>query len=149
MNTENNKLLAEFMGFKLQQDPNERWFGQYFTTPNNVWVNRIELLHFDTDWNWLMEVVEKIESLGSSEVMDRKIYSRFEIYGNHIQLDWRRNNQDLLRLEVCQKQMLTHKGYSYQEYKRIDIEKNTTRMKALYIACVEFVQWYNKQKKII
>jgi hypothetical protein len=62
--TENNKLIAEFMGFKLQQDTNERWFGQYFTTPNDSWTNRIELLHFHTDWNWLMPVVEKIEELG-------------------------------------------------------------------------------------
>lgn len=71
MNTqiiENNKLLAEFMGFKLQQNPNERWFGQYFTTPNGVWANRIELLHFDTDWNWLMAVVEKIEDIESIDV---------------------------------------------------------------------------------
>ena len=64
--TENNKLIAEFMGFKLQQDPNERWFGQYFTTPNDVWANRIELLHFDTDWNWLVEVVKKCYLLDTS-----------------------------------------------------------------------------------
>ena len=56
----NNKLIAEFMEFKLQADPKERWFGQYFTTPNEAWSNRIELLLFDTDWNWLMPVVEKI-----------------------------------------------------------------------------------------
>jgi hypothetical protein len=60
--TENNKLIAEFMGFKLQQDPTERWFGNYFAIPNDAWSNRLELLHFDTDWNWLMEVVEKIEN---------------------------------------------------------------------------------------
>jgi hypothetical protein len=138
---ESNKLLAEFLGY-TQPHPD------YPHT--TYWYKKDEapltMLSFDTDWNWLMEVVEKIESLGSSEVMDRKIYSRFEIYGNHIQLDWRRDNQDLLRLEVCQKQMLTHKGYSWKEYKKNDIEKNTTRMEALYIACVEFVKWYNKNK---
>ena len=120
---ENNKLLTDFLGgYEID-----------------------EYEDFNTDWNCIMKVVDKIENLGSSEVMDRKIYSRFEIYGNHIQLDWRRNNQDLLRLEVCQKQMLTHKGYSCKEYKRIDIEKNTTRMEALYIACIEFVKWFNLQ----
>jgi hypothetical protein len=64
-NLENNKLIAEFMGFELQTNPKERWFGQYFTTPNEAWSNRIELLLFDTDWNWLMEVVKKIEELGN------------------------------------------------------------------------------------
>ena len=65
MNTE-NKLIAEFMGFELQNNPNERWFNQWFTkeTLNKPYNSRIEILHFDTDWNWLMEVVEKVESLG-------------------------------------------------------------------------------------
>jgi hypothetical protein len=61
----NNKLIAEFMEFKIQADPKERWFGQYFTTPNEAWSNRIELLLFDTDWNWLMPVIRKIEELGN------------------------------------------------------------------------------------
>ena len=56
-----NKLIAEFMGFELQNNPNERWFNQWFTkeTLNKPYHSRIEILHFDTDWNWLMEVVEK------------------------------------------------------------------------------------------
>lgn len=62
--TENNKKIAEFLGFKLQNNPNERFYKNYFTQANGVWVNRIEILHFDSDWNWLMKVVEKIESLG-------------------------------------------------------------------------------------
>ena len=42
---ENNKLIAEFMGWKERTDPTERWF----------------LYH--TSWDWLMPVVEKIESV--------------------------------------------------------------------------------------
>jgi hypothetical protein len=137
---ENNKLLSEFLCTTQKTEGLDDCYIY------NGMAYHIEDFNFNTDWNWLMEIVEKIESLGSSEVIDKKIYSRFEIYGNHIQLDWRKDNQDLLRLEVCQKQMLTHKGYSCKEYKRIDIEKNTTRMEALYIACVEFVKWYNKNK---
>jgi hypothetical protein len=72
-NLENNKLIAEFMGFELQTNPKERWFGQYFTIPNEAWSNRIELLHFDTDWNWLMQVVEKIENLGYDVVIKYNI----------------------------------------------------------------------------
>ena len=41
MTTENNKIIAEFMGATLIKD-----------------------LKYHLDWNWLMEVVEKIESLG-------------------------------------------------------------------------------------
>jgi len=58
---EENKLIAEFMGFKLQDNPNERFYNQYFTESNGTWGNRIEIMHFDSSWDWLMLVVEKIE----------------------------------------------------------------------------------------
>ena len=95
--TENNKLIAEFMGFKLQDNPNERWFNQWFVkdTSNKPYQNRIEILHFDTDWNWLMSVVEKIESLENNlknetreefiqfqKVLSLPIYNKIEVAYN-------------------------------------------------------------------
>ena len=50
-----NKLIAEFMGMKYSD---ERSFD------NGEWTHTIKSLSkFQTDWNWLMPVVEKIESL--------------------------------------------------------------------------------------
>ncbi len=63
MNTENNKLIAEFLGF--QTNSNECWVT---TTANGIWSKKIEILHFDTDWNWLMVAVEKIEHIDSIDV---------------------------------------------------------------------------------
>jgi hypothetical protein len=55
--TDNNKLLAEFLGY-TQPHPD------YPHT--TYWYKKDEapltMLSFDTDWNWLMEVVEKIEN---------------------------------------------------------------------------------------
>lgn len=53
--TENNRLIAEFLGLQLEQDQ-ERLF------INGLGTKLINET-FNTDWNWLMEVVEKIESL--------------------------------------------------------------------------------------
>ena len=54
-----NKLIAEFLGYS-QPHPDypdtTYWYKKNFTP--------LTILSFDTDWNWLMEVVEKIESLG-------------------------------------------------------------------------------------
>ena len=86
MNTE-NKIIAEFMGLrstnKCIRDENGKYY-DYFANlkfscikeqeiqieSENGWglVEQdflfIEDLKFHSDWNWLMEVVEKIESLG-------------------------------------------------------------------------------------
>ena len=60
---EDNKLIAEFMGYhyvaetKITHD----YFmvkGRYIR-PNGI--------KFDTDWNWLMDVVDKIESIEDGE----------------------------------------------------------------------------------
>lgn len=66
MTTENNKIIAEFMGMK-PHDKNEL---------DGFWTNTIKAHDFDnvmnlkfhSDWNWLMEVVEKIESLGNFNI---------------------------------------------------------------------------------
>jgi hypothetical protein len=56
----NNKLLAEFMGF---QQTNIGWYDAEEVLLRAERDNTFDNLKFDTDWNWLMQVVEKIESL--------------------------------------------------------------------------------------
>lgn len=116
--TENNKLIAEFMGFKLQNNPNERFYENYFTQANGVWGNRIEILHFDSDWNWLMQVVEKIESLGYST--------------------------ELKFIAGLGNTMFFISGGAEVPLNRRIFK---TKIEAVYNACVTFIEWYNKQNK--
>ena len=60
MNTENNKLIAEFMGYEVEQD----LYGGIPVTGMKTITSTTDTLKFHNNWNWLMEVVEKIESLG-------------------------------------------------------------------------------------
>lgn len=54
--TENNKLIAEFMGCKsIFKDKKE----YQMVTHENMCYSTNEL-QYHTDWNWLMEVVQKI-----------------------------------------------------------------------------------------
>ncbi len=66
--TENNKLIAEFMGAKYDKDTtfpihkNDLWLPNHGVC--NFVDNNGKSLKFHSDWNWLMEVVEKIELEG-------------------------------------------------------------------------------------
>jgi len=57
---ESNKLIAEFMGVPCDKDlytPLCPYTGETLFIPSSQ-------MKYDTSWDWLMPVVEKIESLG-------------------------------------------------------------------------------------
>lgn len=112
--TESNKLIAEFLGFKEQKDPTERWFGRFFI-PAKGWYKENELA-FNHDWNWLMEVVEKIESLEHCQITIIKNWCRIE-----------------------------HAKYNSRIDSR-DYSEDFTKIEAVYNACVTFIEWYNENK---
>lgn len=97
---ESNKLIAEFMGFKKTFVRNIKGIPYHYDLPDNfqlikevettiesVWCEileeqdrcMIEDLKFHSDWNWLMEVVEKINSVGKSGGIK---YALFDALGN-------------------------------------------------------------------
>ena len=118
---EENKLIAEFMGFELQNNPNERWFNQWFTkeTLNKPYNSRIEILHFDTDWNWLMEVVLKINMVDD--------------YRYTVQI----NSMDTYIHD------LKYGGFIFQSEMKWQSDE---LINSVYEAVVEFIKWYNEQK---
>lgn len=65
--TPNNKLIAEFMGATQNKEMEYEMYGIIQTIKDEPTSKHFffenEML-FDTDWNWLMEVVGKIENLG-------------------------------------------------------------------------------------
>ena len=77
MKTENNKIIAEFMG--AYQDDKGYW-GFTNTKERHRWhTDRfLDATYYDTDWNWLMGVVGKIEEMAdwSLELLttDKKEY---------------------------------------------------------------------------
>jgi hypothetical protein len=69
MNTlENNKLIAEFLGYETYE---MNGVLNVHYSENNI--RTIQDTYYHADWNWLMEVVEKIESLGFDVVIVHNI----------------------------------------------------------------------------
>ena len=63
----NNKLIAEFLGY-IDNGCSEEGF---LIDPKTNYDICIDSLQFHSDWNWLMEVVEKIESLKFSVLIGK------------------------------------------------------------------------------
>ena len=64
MKNTDNKLIAEFMGYKVVYKPkvvNGENFFEYIDE-NGKYTYCHSLLKYNDQWDWLMEVVEKIES---------------------------------------------------------------------------------------
>jgi hypothetical protein len=148
MTTENNKLIAEFIGYNkttMNNGKKELWtIGS--TSDDKNYFEFVDGLKFHTDWNWLMEVVEKIESLGSSKIMNTILYSRFEVKHNRVLLYWNKDNNYQIKIETLQDWQKGYKSTSYKDYRRVDINKDTTKLEAIYLVCVEFIKWYNENK---
>lgn len=118
---EGNKLFAEFL--------NDEKFGLIGKTDfhdGNNYVDTFNLpsgtpykfneLKFHKDWNWLMQVVEKIES-----IKDKKTDIKFDV---------------VINVKVC------CVGGVFEYIYQATAE---TKIEATWIACLEFVKWYNKQ----
>jgi hypothetical protein len=118
--TENNKLIAEFMGLKIITD------GISFFDTNYKALKR-----YDTDWNWLMEVVEKISRIPNRNENGLYAYEvcveLSPITGITIEDMYRRNFGG-------------EEGYEKQVFYKDDFLTNT------YKAVVEFIKWFNQNK---
>lgn len=130
---QNNILLAEFLEIPR--------YGKYFnvdkfedfpeiTEIKNGVVQSIGVmipvygLKFHSDWNWLMQVVEKIEAL--------------EFKGLTFTVDILRRDTQV-------------NYYGYVEINNVPFDlgsallhsEGTTKIEATYNACIEFINWYN------
>ena len=87
--TENNKIIVEFMKWDILNDMT------YSKATKGKWVE-LDKLKFHSNWNWLMEVVEKIESIGFT-FETKKNWARITRKGENIILRW---EEDKTKIEA-------------------------------------------------
>lgn len=81
MNTENNKIIADFLGLKTIS---ERDFLDYNYDTNDLGILHIlESKKYDTDWNQLMEVVEKIDGIKKGMFIEGNLPNQEDWEGNN------------------------------------------------------------------
>jgi hypothetical protein len=110
---ESNKLIAEFM------QPSFNGFGTY---DFNGQLLTKEYLKFDTDWNWLMSVVDKIESIVWEEINDTSFNVTIGATYYCVIQD---NNGGMLEI----------------------IEQGKSKLESVYNAVIKFITWHNETKQ--
>ena len=123
MKTENNKIIAEFLGATANKGGEYEMYGIIQSIDDGEKEKHYffgsEML-FDTDWNWLMEVVEKIETL--TDINSNGCFMVLESIGFNAK-------------------------FIFDDGTRIlKDSKGETKIEAVYNACLEFINWYNQQK---
>ena len=103
---ENNRLVAEFMGYTLNE--NDEYPIEYITVQGHWDTCSIQDLNYHKSWDWLMKVVEKI-------------YQTDLYYDKYI--DFNSSMFTTGKIEL------------------------STNIKEVYNQCVEFINFYNKQKE--
>ena len=138
---ENNKIIAEFMEIafnvnEFQVDFNSSLYSKLLVSNMRYWderdenfeINPYSFLYFDTDWNWLMEVVEKIESIKDS------YHGRFGVYISS-------NSCTIQSTNFRPDKPIPNPPHYY------DNVVLNTKIESTYYSVLNFINFYNKQKE--
>lgn len=122
--TQNNKLIAEFMGLSKQHLDSDNKYPVYENPYTGEYQESIEL-SYEESWDWLMSVVEKIERL-SFNVEIKSI-------NQHV------NSKDQIN-QFCN---ISHKYKDSLHFSRLNVSK----IQSVYQTVIEFIEWHNENKK--
>ena len=136
---EGTKLIAKFMGYtKDLYDHGKN--GKRIIWRNNLHskghYKLITEFKYHCDWDELMEVVDKIESLKGDNAF--KDNPKVKLQGDHVEIFW---------WALYRGDLIFWKNYSGIDGKTYPHKnQEESRILALFRAIVEFLKWYNKNK---
>lgn len=125
--TENNKIIAEFMGgIMITNHPDCKQISflrnNNAISPTKKGYYTLSMLKYDTSWNWLIEVLSKIENIRHSKDVNSM---RFDFY-------LKQHSAWINDYETEGKKFIYCGGYH-------------SKLLACYDAVIYFIKWYNKQ----
>jgi hypothetical protein len=119
-----NKLIAEFIGLYVETDDIGRYKYYTKTIVDKRMVINYHYPQYDSSWDWLMPVLEKIFRLKIGDGIKYVEYSYARTFG----MLSREDGQIMVRLDGSQ------------------LQKADTLIEATYLAVINFITWYNGQK---
>jgi len=115
---DNSKLIAEFMGGCVKFDKSLYSFpGVAGINNGDLWFT-LKQAKFNADYNWIILVVDRIESLGYISTIEKL------------------SGGGMYRVFFNEDNTLIANG-----------SRSFSRLEAIHDACVNFIKWYNKKVK--
>jgi hypothetical protein len=139
-----NKMIAEFMEVPsavIVSAQSTREDHKLRVYSKDGLKSKKELL-YHRDWNWIMEVVDKIEGIiGHSVDVDNTIGLSWWYSTKKTVFEWKdkRNPFDSVGGRFYKLYVYFHKDLQFKPRLR-----GESKIEALWIACSEFIKWYNK-----
>lgn len=130
-----NVLIANFMFPDLQKEIDD---GNVILD-GNLWVKATmiskdySMLKYHCDWNWLMEVVDKIES-----IEDRNLAVKLENGGS-----W---GQNLFSIVIASNTANICGDAGYTKYDEFKTNGGSSKIEAVWLTVIDFIDWYNFNK---
>ena len=135
--TDGNIIIADFMEVKIST---KEEYAKMISCPTEEIINMPEQnVYYHSSWDWLMPVVEKIESLDLRK--NGYDFPKVKFMGDYIEIFWYAN----------------YRGTSYYWKDWMDcagtfhkhINQCESKILAIFSAIVEFIKWYNNNIKNI
>jgi hypothetical protein len=132
-----NKLIAEFMEYMRVYPKNNYYARPEFCiefNPNQDEIISLNDAKFHSSWDWLMPVVEKIESLN---------------YSVTIGTSFGKDESQRTYCEINQPESWNFSLLLPDEYDIacFDQKNGNSKITNVYLAVIEFVKWHNANKK--
>lgn len=124
---EGNELLARFMGGKTESTHFEIDMGFIWVPYEGM--HRLNALKYHSSFDWLMKVVEKINSLGY--IFSIELHPEYE----------RLKSKNYNRVEILHNE-------DRHIYRDSTISFDKPVIESVWKACVTFVKWYNENNKL-
>ena len=127
---EGNKLIAEFMGLEIITD-GISWFDTSYKP----------LGKYNSSWDWIMPVVEKIEPLGFSVSINNGNCSIL-FYNNDNYVVRTAYNEDGHFIS-------RYLPEDYDRYILVSEKETITKIESVWKSVIEFIKWHNTQSLTI
>lgn len=123
-----NELIAEFMGYEKDTNQGEKPHLYFCEQNTELQQHYPKEMKFDSDWNWLMDVVIKIRKISS--------YDR-DKFGTDV-------NICNTYTEIISGSYGNERGHSELHFKRkVSGKDRVDTMGNTFSAVVEYIEWYN------